>query len=548
MIEFSPQTMHAIGWTLLHFLWQGAALGALFAALWPLSRNANVRYALGIVTLILMMAAPVVTYMWLNRAPAPGQTLESSAFPSVAADVSSDQADRSPLIDGALAASVQHQDVLVWLVYAWLLGVMVFSVRTAGGLLWLERARHRPIEALPVEVLQQCLILQAKMGLRRRLRFGQCSWLDAPAVLGWFRPIVLVTSQALTGLSSQQLQAIIVHELAHIRRHDALVNLFQVCVEMLLFYHPAVWWVSRRVRIEREVCCDRQALLACSEPLAYARALTLMEEWRSAPSIMMMAANRGPLTERIVRLLGSQHASGGSRVTRVGTSIACIISALLAGNILVAAAQPTAETPLRADVIPPVPAPEVLSPVPAPAAAPLKAPPMPPAPPPPKQVPDVSRVAAPIAPEKVGSKRSSYIDGLAAVGLSGLSVDELISLEVQDITPAYVQSMRGRHLNPNVDQLIALRVQGVTPDYVNQTQQLVADLSIEDVIAMKVHGITPDFIRQMQAAGLDIRVADDFIAAAVHGITPALVKAAVDRGLQDLTIHKLIVLQNTDII
>jgi hypothetical protein len=387
------------------------------------------------------------------------------------------------------------------------------------------------------------------MGLRRRLRFGQCSWLDAPAVLGWFRPIVLVTSRALTGLSPQQLQAIIVHELAHIRRHDALVNLFQVCVEMLLFYHPAVWWVSRRVRIEREVCCDRQALLACSEPLAYARALTLMEEWRSAPSIMMMAANRGPLTERIVRLLGSQHASGGSRVTRVGTSIACIISALLAGNILVAAAQPTAETPLRADVIPPVPAPEFLSPVPAPTAAPLKAPPTLPAPEPPptKQVPDMSRVAAPRGAEKVGSKQSSYIDGLAAVGLSGLSVDELISLKVQDITPAYVQGMRGAHLHPNVDQLIALRVQGVTPDYVNQTQQLVADLSIEDVIAMKVQGITPDFIRQMQAAGLDIRVADDFIAAAVHGITPASVKAAVDRGLQDLTIHKLIMLQSTDI-
>jgi hypothetical protein len=232
-------------------------------------------------------------------------------------------------------------------------------------------------------------------------------------------------------------------------------------------------------------------------------------------------------------------------VARVGTSIACIVSALLAGNILVAAAQPTAETPLRADVIPPVPAPEVLSPVPAPAAAPLKGPPAPPLP---KQVPDLSRVAAPLAPEKVGSKQSSYIDGLAAIGLGGLSVDELISLKVQDITPAYVRSMRDAHLHPNVDQLIALRVQGVTPDYVNQTQQLVADLSIEDVIAMKVQGITPDFIRQMQAAGLDIRVTDDFIAAAVHGITPALVKAAVDRGLQDLTIHKLIVLENTDII
>src|SRR5437870_8092893 len=98
---------------------------------------------------------------------------------------------------------------------------------------------------------------------------------------------------------------IIAHELAHIRRLDGFVNLFQIGVETLLFYHPAVWWVSQRIRTEREHCCDDEAVAVSGDAVNYARALTLMEEWRTAPSLLM-AANRSPLSERVVRLLRSE--------------------------------------------------------------------------------------------------------------------------------------------------------------------------------------------------------------------------------------------------
>src|SRR5437899_10889723 len=137
--------------------------------------------------------------------------------------------------------------------------------------------------------------------------------------------------RALTGLTEAQSEAGIAHELAHIRRLDCFVNLFQIATETLLFYHPAVWWVSQRIRAERENCCDDEAIVICGDAVNYARALTLMEEWRTTPALMM-AANRGPLAERVMRLLGWNGAAGRIRVAGLAARLACLVGALLAGT------------------------------------------------------------------------------------------------------------------------------------------------------------------------------------------------------------------------
>jgi beta-lactamase regulating signal transducer with metallopeptidase domain len=548
MTAVSLETLHALGWTLLHFVWQGAALAALLAAAFTVSRNANVRYALGIGTLILMLVAPAITFAWLNRAPSPVALIETPVIASeaIAPPEAISSSDR---LVHALATSTNQQDMMLWLVQAWFVGVLLLSVRTAGGLLWLARTRRDEIEPLSQEMVRQCLLLQERMGLRRHIRYGQSRSLDSPVVLGWFRPIVLVTTQAMTGLSPQQLQAIIAHELAHIRRYDAFVNLFQIVAEMFLFYHPAVWWVSRRIRVEREVCCDHEALAACGEPVSYARALTMMEEWRAAPS-MLMAANRSPLAERVLRLLGMQGTSARSRVAGLGACVLGVAVALFAGSVFVAAARATAAEPTQP--VPPKPEPNIVA-TPAPAAVPVPAPepqPVPrarPAQPPKLAVPPrpPKEAQTPLGTE---ANRSSYIQSIEATGLRNVSIDQLIAMKVQGITPAYIESMQATKLQPGVEQLIAMKVMDVTPEYVDEIRRLVADVKVDHLIAMKVHGVTPQYIREMQASGLDIRVADDFIAASVQGIKPDLVKRAVDQGFQDLTVHKLMVLKNIDII
>src|SRR5206468_6673715 len=146
-----------------------------------------------------------------------------------------------------------------------------------------------------------------------------------------FRPVVLLPVRALTGLTEAQIEAVIAHELAHIRRLDCFVNLFQIATETLLFYHPAVWWVSQRIRAERENCCDDEAIVICGDAVNYARALTLMEEWRAAPALMM-AANRGPLVERVVRQVGWNGGGGRIRVGELAGELVREVGAVLAGH------------------------------------------------------------------------------------------------------------------------------------------------------------------------------------------------------------------------
>jgi beta-lactamase regulating signal transducer with metallopeptidase domain len=573
MTAVSLQTLHALGWTLLHFVWQGAVLAALFSAALMVSRNANVRYALGLGTLVLMMAAPVITFAWLNRAPEPTVAAEMSVTAPAVEVVSTTEAASStePLVQ-ALAARTNREDMMLWLVQAWFVGVMLLSVRTAGGLFWVARARRAEIEPLSEEVYRQCVALQRRMGLQRHIRYGQGRGLDSPVVIGWFRPIVLVTTQAITGLSPQQLQAIIAHELAHVRRYDAFVNLFQIAVEMFLFYHPAVWWVSRRIRIEREVCCDHEALAACGEPVSYARALTMMEEWRASPS-MMMAANRSPLAERVLRLLGMQGTSARSRAAGLSACVLGIAVALFAGSVFVAAAQATAADQQPEAVTPaPAPAPQP-KPASAPQAAALPSPAMAPRPPVEARSPreatasnnssnvkDIEAaglrsvgsdeliamrvhgitpayikemLATKLSPDagqliamKVHDVTPEYIDELRRL-VSNVNTDNVIAMKVHGMTPAYIEDMLATKLNPDADQLIAMKVHDVTPDYIDELRRIVSNVSTDNVIAMKVHDVTPEYIREMQAAGMDTRVADDFIAAKVLGMTPELVRSAI---------------------
>src|SRR6185295_5988417 len=127
---------------------------------------------------------------------------------------------------------------------------------------------------------------------------------QAPTVVGWLRPVVLVPVGALAGLPADQVEALLLHELAHIRRHDYLVNILQSVAEALLFYHPAVWWVSGHIRTERELCCDDAAVSASGDALTYARALAQLESYRPAHLSSAVAANGGRLAGRIARLLG----------------------------------------------------------------------------------------------------------------------------------------------------------------------------------------------------------------------------------------------------
>ena len=151
------------------------------------------------------------------------------------------------------------------------------------------------------------------------------------AVIGWLRPVILVPASALTGLAPHQMEAVLAHELAHIRRHDYLVNLLQSVVETLFFYHPAVWYLSRRVRLERENCCDDDAVAVVGDPVTYAGALTDLELLRQGVPALAMAANGGSLLRRVQRLLAPRSEDAApSWSTATGLLTLAVVFAVLA--------------------------------------------------------------------------------------------------------------------------------------------------------------------------------------------------------------------------
>jgi len=526
----SPELLQALGWTLLHFVWQGAALAALFAVANSMCRRTATRYALAVITLTLMTAAPVVTFTGLSRQKGPAVRYGAQgASASAVKPVQGVSATARPSAPKPETPASQAAGIL-WFVEAWFLGVVLLSLRTAGGLFVIEKMRRKEIKPVVRELFEKCLVLQKKMGLERVIRYCECLRLDAPAVLGWFRPVVLLPARALAGLSEEQIAMIIAHELAHIRRLDCFVNLFQIGVETLLFYHPAVWWVSQRIRTEREHCCDDEAVALCGDAVKYARALTIMEEWRAAPALLM-AANRSPLSRRVVRLLGLDGTAGRFRVAGLAVGIACLAGAMLAGNAFLGVAHAAlggkasasqAQASSRAVVAQEQGSSSVIVVRPAKASTYTKsfasteqA----------GKDKDKSKETGQSASSEA-NKKESYLDAMEAAGFKNLSADELIAMKIQGVTPAYVKEIHDLGMKPSAEEFIGMRVQGITSEYIRDMRSIAPTLGVDELIGMKVQGITPQYANEMRGLGLKADP-DDLIGMKVQGITPEYV-----RGMQ----------------
>ena len=298
---------HVIGWTLIHFLWQGAMLAAVAAGALRLSRHrsANARYVTGCSMLAAMLALPVITAATLmTREAAPEAVARvTRAFPpaGTAGSMSGSWVPDAAFSAPNLWATVDA--LLPLVVFAWLAGVAVLLVRMTGGL-W--NVRRLQVAALGAGVSRwQASVerIAARLDLGAAVHVVESALVDTPGTVGWLRPVILLPIAALANLTPSQIEALLAHELVHIRRHDYLVNLVQTVAETLLFFHPAVWWISSQIRTEREHCCDDVVVQMCGDPVDYAAALAELEAWRSTGTTLALAADGGSLAARIRRLL-----------------------------------------------------------------------------------------------------------------------------------------------------------------------------------------------------------------------------------------------------
>jgi uncharacterized protein (TIGR03435 family) len=299
----SQPWVERLGWMLVHFLWQGVLISALYAAARirkAKSASPNTRYILACVALAAMMAAPLVTWSVMRQSDAaPVSASRISRVPATASTVTT-----APQVFLMERVSRVPAQFLPWVVAIWLAGAIALWIRLIGGWVVAARLRSTLVRPAPPEWQRTLSRLKDRVGVSRPVSLLISALAQAPAVIGWIRPVVLVPIGALAGLPSEQIEALLIHELAHIRRHDYLVNILQSVAEALLFYHPAVWWVSGHIRTERELCCDDVAVSLTGDAFAYALALAEMESSRPAHLHAAMAANGGSLADRIGRLLG----------------------------------------------------------------------------------------------------------------------------------------------------------------------------------------------------------------------------------------------------
>ena len=206
---------------------------------------------------------------------------------------------------------------LPWLDVAWLLGVACLSMRTIGGWRLIQRLRRSALVEAPEAVYANFLRLRERLGITRHVSLRISEHIQGPLAIGIVRSLIILPAAALMALSPEQLEAVLAHELAHVRRADYLWNLIQTMVETLFFFHPAVWWLGRRLRQQRELCCDDVAVQSCADPLVYATALLRLEERRSQqPSLAMALDGHRPwsgLRARIARILGETNDEKGPR-------------------------------------------------------------------------------------------------------------------------------------------------------------------------------------------------------------------------------------------
>lgn len=337
MNEWMGNTIDAVATTLLHSLWQGAAVAlALYIALKVIPRSSAVtRYWWGVAAVALLVGAMAVTF---------------SAALELAAEAANDQSVASTLASGHAVNSAETLAVRtggeefvsnwqIWVVLAWAIGAGLFGLRLAGA--W-RGVRQLKKDSLPVanEELLRCFDrVRVRLGIARNVLLRASASIDSPLMIGWWKPVVLIPVSMVSALPPNYWEPIFAHELMHIRRCDFLFNLAMVALRSVLFYHPAVAWMIRQIQIEREAACDGEVVSTTGyrSKAGYVKALLAVDEWRrglrgatsstSADLSLAMAGNAGDLEDRVERLVKAKNASDdASRARKLPYAVALLLA------------------------------------------------------------------------------------------------------------------------------------------------------------------------------------------------------------------------------
>jgi len=586
LIDLEPyiRTVTAI---LVHSLWQGILIGILAAVALSLLRssNARIRYSVSCCAMAAVIVATAVTAVsvWPDGH---GAARHVSAVTGELAggegssDVGATISIPGPINDVSSSNRWwKHPSIGRYFFMIWVSGVMLFSVYHILG--W-RRARgfvRRGTSSVPTEWQARFEKLCDEFRVRRLVSLLSSSLVKVPCVVGWMKPVILVPVSMFTLLDPSEIEMILVHELAHVRRCDVLVNIVQTAMETLFFFNPAIWWLSRHIRIEREDCCDDTAILRTGNRLRYARALANLEELRMFQTSFGSAIAGTPLERRIRRIVGATKPRFYSSVLSISgmlliISVIAVFLGSFGGSEDSAAQASTAIETAR----------EVN-----------------------REPGDLygeweiesdheefkirfnrgsdSRIAFSFDRneffDKIGDGQkpfqlirdagtffldgkfrrngrncwgkgewyfqpdSEFVHFMSRYGLRGDDKEKVLATAIFDVSREFVSGLEGySYLRLDVDKLIAARSQGITPEFIEEFREAgYPDLPYDRLLSMRVQGVTPDDAREFERLGVGHLTADQLISARIHGIAPESVEEFRDAGFRDLSYNSFVTLR-----
>jgi len=294
--------LYSLAITLIHFIWQGClvalVLKLIFTFISP--KKPQLRYAASAIAMLVSLALPLITFFIIYQADFEKLTSNNETIIGLVNNIA--QSKESDF-------SVNLIEYLPFLSLAWLVSISYLAIKLIFDVYYVKQ-------------LTQANAVPAKQALQQRfteLANNMCLWrmpqllisakAEIPMAVGWLKPVVLLPINMISGLTNAQLEMLLLHELAHIKRHDYLINFLQTLIEVLLFFHPAIRWVSKQMRNEREFCSDDIAVAQCCQPIAYARTLAetaaLCQKHQHSIPQMALAASGGDLKQRVIRLVDS---------------------------------------------------------------------------------------------------------------------------------------------------------------------------------------------------------------------------------------------------
>ena len=339
----SEYTIIAFGLTVMHSLWIGAVISGLTALLFTFIRKSTrARYIIASIGLALIFISSVIIYIYIKDS---SQSLSDNLMiPAISKiqplngnihpDTITGRYTVSCIIQGITSKAEKlfayHSELIVLI---WIIGVLILGAKFTGAYIYANRFRKRGIMDLPDIWAVRIEKIAEKINLKTRIKAIQSYVAKIPLVTGWLKPVVILPASILSGIPAEQVEAIIAHELAHIKRNDYLVNIFQSFTEIIMFYNPSVWWISEIIRRERENCCDDIVIVSGYESLVYAKALVSMHEISLSPPVPALAIkrNNNNLINRIKRITAMKNRKNLLKEKFIAIlSIAFLVSALIA--------------------------------------------------------------------------------------------------------------------------------------------------------------------------------------------------------------------------